>query len=184
MIWFLIPLLVGFIFNSLSAFTTYISKRLGERNGRLVCILLRDVLGIPVWVTGYALAAVSQSPLLIHTTLISSIIAWFLILAGSMVIMIGLVSLRWKAAAPSLKDSLVTSGIYAHIRHPLYSGMLLQLLGLAVYLPQGPMLVACILGVLWVLLQARLEELDLLQRLPAYRDYMQRVPRFLPRFTR
>ena len=184
MFMFLIPLLVGFFFNSLSAFTTYFSKRLGERNGRLVCILLRDVLGIPVWVTGYAMAALTPSPNLIPTTLASSIFAWILILAGSVIIIIGLLSLRWKAAAPSLKDSLVTSGIYAHIRHPLYSGMLLQLLGLAVYLPQGPMLVACILGVCWVLLQARLEELDLLQRLPAYQDYMQRVPRFLPRFTR
>ena len=43
------------------------------------------------------------------------------------------------------------------------------------------MLLAVSLGVGWVLIQARLEELDLLQRMPAYREYMQRVPRFLPR---
>jgi len=27
-----------------------------------------------------------------------------------------------------------------------------------------------------------LEEVDLLQRMPAYRDYLARVPRFVPRF--
>jgi protein-S-isoprenylcysteine O-methyltransferase Ste14 len=42
-------------------------------------------------------------------------------------------------------------------------------------------LVACSLGWIWVLIQARLEEADLLQRLPAYRQYMQGVPRFVPR---
>jgi protein-S-isoprenylcysteine O-methyltransferase Ste14 len=179
---FLFPLLLGFIFNSASSFTTFFSSRLGEQHGELVCILLRDVLGIPVWVIGYAMAAMATSPYLIPSTLICSTFAWLLILVGSMVIISGLVSLRWKAAAPSVKDTLVASGIYTHIRHPLYSGMLLQLLGLALWLPQRSVLVACMIGILWVMLQARLEEFDLLQRLPAYRDYMQRVPRFVPKF--
>jgi protein-S-isoprenylcysteine O-methyltransferase Ste14 len=43
------------------------------------------------------------------------------------------------------------------------------------------MMIACILGMLWVLVQARLEEWDLLQRLPAYKQYMENVPRFVPK---
>lgn len=31
------------------------------------------------------------------------------------------------------------------------------------------------------MVQTRLEEIDLLQRMPNYRDYMNAVPRFLPR---
>ena len=31
------------------------------------------------------------------------------------------------------------------------------------------------------MLQARLEELDLVARLPAYKEYMREVPRFVPK---
>ncbi len=40
---------------------------------------------------------------------------------------------------------------------------------------------ACALGVAWILLQTRLEEYDLLQRLPGYREYRRAVPCFPPR---
>ncbi len=181
MFWFLIPLLAGFACNSASAFTTFLSAWLGQRNGRLVCIVLRDVLGIPVWATGYILAAQDSSPRLFSSTSLISILSWFAVLVGSGIILVGLVSLRWKAAAPSMGDALVTNGIYGYIRHPLYSGMILQLLGIVLWFPQRAMLVAGLIGILWVIIQARLEELDLLQRLPAYRAYMQRVPRYVPR---
>jgi hypothetical protein len=32
----------------------------------------------------------------------------------------------------------------------------------------------------FLIIQARLEEVDLLQRLSAYREYMEQVPRFVP----
>lgn len=179
---FLLPLLVGFAFNCASAFTTFFSTRLGERSGRLLCIVLRDVVGIPLWAIGYGMAALAASPQFFTPTLLTSALAWLLIIFGSAVIIAGMVSLRWKAAAPSLKDSLVTDGLYAHIRHPFYTGMFAQLLGLALWFPTQSMSLACLIGMLWIGLQARLEELDLLQRLPAYKEYMQRVPRFLPRF--
>jgi len=181
---FLIPLLFGFIFNSASAFTAFYSTRLGERRGRLLCVILRDVIGIPVWAIGFAMAALTSSPSLFNPTTFSSALAWLLIGSGSVIIISGMVSLRWKAAAPSMQDSLVTSGLYGRIRHPLYSGMLLQLFGLFIGVPQLSMSIACFLGIGWVLLQTRLEEIDLLQRLPAYQDYMQRVPRFIPKFKR
>lgn len=181
MYWFLLPLLIGFAFNSASAFSTYYSVRLGERYGRLVCIIFRDVLGIPVWATGYALAALTRTPGLFTPISLSSLLAGALAVSGVALIVAGLVSLRWRAAAPSLRDTLVRSGLYAHIRHPLYSGMFLELAGLFLWLPSQGMLVACLLGVFWIILQARLEEMDLLQRLPAYKDYMQQVPPFVPR---
>jgi protein-S-isoprenylcysteine O-methyltransferase Ste14 len=65
-------------------------------------------------------------------------------------------------------------------RHPIYAGLLLQFVALVLVRPRGAVALAAILGVVWVHVQARLEEIDLLQRMPAYREYMQRVPRFLP----
>ena len=52
---FLIPLLLGFALNSASAFTAAYSRRWGEWRGQLASVLLRDVLGIPMWVVGLAL---------------------------------------------------------------------------------------------------------------------------------
>ncbi len=179
---FLVPLLLGFIFNSASAFTTFYSRQLGERGGRLVSIVLRDVLGIPVWAIGYVTAAYATSTNFITPNIISSSLGWLLILAGVVIIIAGLVSIRWKAAAPSVQDTVVMNGIYDHIRHPLYCGMILELTGLFLWIPTLSVLVACVLGVMWVMIQARLEEKDLVERLPDYKDYVQRVPRFIPKF--
>jgi len=178
---FLVPLLTGFFFNCASAFTSYYTKLLGEHWGRITCVVLRDVLGIPVWAIGYVMAVRSPSAYLYKPTFLTSVLAWLLILAGGVVIFLGVKSLKWRAAAPSVRDTLVTHGIYSQIRHPLYSGMILELIGLFILLPTITVLVACVLGLLWVMIQARLEEMDLLQRLPVYLEYMQRVPRFVPR---
>jgi protein-S-isoprenylcysteine O-methyltransferase Ste14 len=59
--------------------------------------------------------------------------------------------------------------------------MMLELVGLFLLLPTLTVLVACALGVVWAMIQARLEEVDLVERLPDYKEYMQRVPRFVPR---
>ena len=179
---FLIPLLVGFTLNSASAFTTFYSRRLGERRGRLVSAILRDVLGIPVWVIGYIMAVREPSTYLFNPSLFSPVLGWLFILAGAIIISTGFVSIRGRAVAPSVQDSLVRQGIYAYIRHPLYSGMILELSGLFLYIPTLTVSVACVLGVVWVMIQARLEEMDLLERMPAYREYMQQVPRFVPKF--
>jgi protein-S-isoprenylcysteine O-methyltransferase Ste14 len=178
---FLFPLLIGFALNSASAFTSFYSRQWGERGGRLASMILRDVVGIPVWAIGYLLAARAASAMLFNPVIISSTLGWLLILAGAAVIFVGLLSLRWRAVTPSVEDTLVVHGLYAHIRHPLYSGMMLELVGLFLLLPTLTVLVACVLGVVWVMIQARLEEVDLVERLPDYKEYMQRVPRFVPR---
>ena len=62
--------------------------------------------------------------------------------------------------------------------------MLLELTGLFLWIPKISVLVGCLLGMIWVMIQARLEEMDLVERLPAYKEYMQQVPRFVPRLRR
>lgn len=62
--------------------------------------------------------------------------------------------------------------------------MILEFSGLALLVPTGAAMLACALGMVWGLVQVRLEEIDILQRLPAYREYMQRVPRFLPSLSK
>jgi len=178
---FLIPLLVGFIFNSLSAFTAEFSRRFGDKAGSFITILLRDILGIPVWAAGFFLAAWTASPLIFDSTPGAKAAGWILIAAGGLIILASLITIRLRSLAPSTGDALAQSGIYARVRHPIHSGTFLEFLGLFIIRPSVTIGLACALGVIWVLIQTICEEWDLLQRIPQYRDYMNRVPRFFPK---
>ncbi len=179
---FLIPLLIGFACNSASAFTSFYSRRWGPRNGQLLSAILRNVLGIPVWVLGLALAMREPAALLFEPGLAVEISAWLLIVIGCAIMTWALLSIRRRAFMPSVQDTLIRNGPYAHVRHPIYSGLLLEFLGLILGQPTPPVLLAGVIGLSWTVLQARLEEFDLLQRLPTYRQYMEQVPRFVPGF--
>jgi protein-S-isoprenylcysteine O-methyltransferase Ste14 len=148
----------------------------------MVSAILRNVLGIPVWMIGFVLAARTPSPVLLTSTVAATLVGWLLITVGAAIILIALVTIRFRAAGPSVQDTLAQSGIYARVRHPIHAGTLLEFAGLFFVAPILTVALACALGVVWVLVQTRLEEIDLLQRLPSYRDYMNAVPRFLPRF--
>jgi protein-S-isoprenylcysteine O-methyltransferase Ste14 len=179
---FLVPLLLGFAFNSASAFTAAYSARLGEQRGQLVSALLRDVLGIPVWALGLVLAVRVPGSQLVAKNGASDTFAWFLLAVGSLLQVWAFVFMRMRAVAPTTRDSLVRQGPYARIRHPMYTGLLCQFAGLVWYVPTLPVALAGLLGVGWAVLQAHLEERDLLRRVPGYGEYMQQVPRFFPRF--
>ena len=85
---------------------------------------------------------------------------------------------------PSVKDTLVRHGLYAYVRHPIYAGGFAIVAGLALIKPTSAFVTACTLAFIWLIVQARLEEIDLLQRMPDYKNYMKQVPRFLPRLRR
>ncbi len=178
---FLIPLIFGFACNLGSAFTGAFSKKWGDKRGSLITFVLRDILGIPVWAIGFILAAQYESPALFSASIFTEVAGWVMISAGGVIILIALATIRLRSIRPSAKDSLAHSGIYTYVRHPIHSGVLLEFLGLVLASPRWTLTLACMVGVIWVLLQTRCEEADLLQRLPEYKEYMQAVPRFLPR---
>ncbi len=81
------------------------------------------------------------------------------------------------------EQKLVTSGMHGHVRHPIYVGHMLMMLGWTV----GSGLAACfaltafafVTGVVMV----RLEEKELEQRFgDAYREYKKNVPMLIPHF--
>jgi len=180
MYFFLIPLLLGFTFNLASAFTTAFSLRWGERRGSMISMILRDVFGIPVWAIGIILAVRTKSSELFSATNGTNAAGWLLLIGGGIIIILALTTIGTRAAKPLLRDTLVNYGIYAHIRHPIHSGVLLEFIGIFLMVPTITVALACLIGIHWVLAQTKLEEIDLLQRLPAYQDYMKSVPRFFP----
>ncbi len=179
---FLVPLIAGFLLNSLSAQTGWYCAKLGETRGRQVTFLLRNLFGIPLWAVGFVLAARTRMPAYLAPSPARDLIAWGLIAGGATVIGLALVALRSKAAAPSSQDSLVEKGLYARVRHPIHVGTAFEFVGLALLIPTPPVILSSTIGLTWLVVQSRLEEADLVRRMPAYRDYMRRVPRFWPRF--
>jgi protein-S-isoprenylcysteine O-methyltransferase Ste14 len=83
------------------------------------------------------------------------------------------------------RDRLITTGIYATIRHPRYLQLYLSFVGcafIANYLALYLVVALWLPGIYVIVL---LEEKELRDRFgPAYEEYCQRVPRFIPRFTR
>jgi protein-S-isoprenylcysteine O-methyltransferase Ste14 len=181
---FVVPLLTGFALAGASAFTAAYSRRWGERGGQLATSILRNFLGIPLWLFGFVLAWRAPAPLLLSLSGALKTLGWLLLAAGLVPVMWGHLQLGWRTHMPNVRDTLVRHGLYARVRHPIYSGMMLVFVGLALLRPASTVVVACALGCLWLIVQARLEELDIVQRLPAYREYMEQVPRFVPRLRK
>jgi len=74
---------------------------------------------------------------------------------------LALFALRGRAAFPSTRDPLVRQGPHAHARHPIHSGLLLALFALVLISPTRATLLACLIAVVWIVIQSRLEEIDL-----------------------
>ena len=75
---------------------------------------------------------------------------------------------------PRQRGSLVDRGPYAVVRHPIYSALLLAMLGICLTgSPWGLAPLALLVG--WWLAKASVEEDFLRQRYPGYGDYCRRV---------
>jgi protein-S-isoprenylcysteine O-methyltransferase Ste14 len=82
------------------------------------------------------------------------------------------------------EHALVTTGPYARVRHPMYSAGTVESVG--VCLLTANWFVAVSAGLFWMLIALRtpLEEQKLIEKFgEAYRDYVRRVGRFVPRVT-
>jgi protein-S-isoprenylcysteine O-methyltransferase Ste14 len=82
---------------------------------------------------------------------------------------------------PPLRTRLVRSGIYAHVRHPLYTGVLLAAIGWALVWRSAWGLLISLMLIPFLVAKARREEQWLREEFPEYALYERRVPRFWPR---
>lgn len=82
---------------------------------------------------------------------------------------------------PNGRNELSTTGLYGVVRHPIYSGLLLVVVGLALRSASWLTLVVAIATVAFFHVKARWEERRLAERHLGYADYCATVPRFVPR---
>jgi protein-S-isoprenylcysteine O-methyltransferase Ste14 len=83
---------------------------------------------------------------------------------------------------PRPKDGsvLIQHGIYARVRHPLYTSVMLVSLGWALGWQSWPAVAVAVAQVPFFLAKARREEHWLCQKFPGYAEYARQVPRFVP----
>lgn len=82
---------------------------------------------------------------------------------------------------PRPDGRLVTSGIYSHLRHPIYAGMILASIGWSALTRSLAVLVVALLLAALLDAKARREEGWLVERYPDYEAYRRRSKRFVPR---
>ena len=119
---------------------------------------------VPVWAQGFGAVLI----------LVSQYVFWLVFRANSY-------------AAPVVKvqkergHAIATTGLYAYVRHPMYAGAILLLIGIPLLLGSWYGLALAPVLVLGFAIRAVLEERTLQAQLPGYADYAARVRyRFVP----
>jgi len=82
---------------------------------------------------------------------------------------------------PEVDTGLVRRGLHAHVRHPIYSGLIIASLGWMLVTPDPPTLLCVSITFLYLPVGIRLEEAKLILRHgDAYRTYRREVPPLWP----
>lgn len=85
---------------------------------------------------------------------------------------------------PRVDSELIQHGIYARVRHPLYSSVMFASLGWALIWQSVASFLTALVLCPFFHAKARREEQWLRRKFPGYADYARRTPRFLPRLRR
>jgi len=158
-------------------------KRTKERQplfSRLIYLMLTVV--VVVLLNGGVRKANLTRSVLPHTLAIA-ILADLLVLVGFIISVWARIVLgrNWSARVTLKEDhQLIQRGPYRFVRHPIYSGLLVMILGTAVLAGQVTGFVAllfCFCG-FWIKLQQ--EQALLKKRLPGYSEYMARTKALVP----
>lgn len=80
-----------------------------------------------------------------------------------------------------VEKKLVRTGLYGYVRHPLYFGVILMLLGAVLFLPNAPMLLFVIVSLVYLPIGVTLEERKLVAEFGAqYQTYQREVKMLFP----
>ncbi|MCP9768588.1 isoprenylcysteine carboxylmethyltransferase family protein [Lacihabitans sp. LS3-19] len=83
---------------------------------------------------------------------------------------------------PKVQSELITSGLYAFMRHPIYSGILLTVFGFSAFSDSIYRLIISFSLLVLFYFKTNYEEKKLKNKYPEYSNYKAKTGRFLPRF--
>lgn len=148
----------------------------------LTIYLVAPLVDYPPWAFGmneshlwaFALGYVGLMPIYVAVYLVM-VVSMAFIVAG-----VALLAVGW-ATVHGGRGALVTGGIYRHLRHPQYLGLILVVLGFSV---QWPTLLTLLMGPVLIVMYvwlARREDADMAAVFGAlFLDYEARTPAFIP----
>ena len=119
-----------------------------------------------LWISWFGLCELDMNRLNIPGVLRYSGIC--MVVLGVIVFLTGLLTIK---ALESYEGDLITHGIYSKIRHPMYLGFILWLVGMPLIYGGLYSFVLCIVFTANVLFWRHLEEIELEDRFPGYREY-------------
>lgn len=150
---------------------------------------VRDILLLPVTVAGIIPYLIHNRPAAWVPDGMALRITGIVLLAAGLTLFVLTVALFVRKGKGTLApwtptQQLIISGPYRYCRNPMISGVLFILLGEALLLRSTPILIEAVLvfvvNTLYFILS---EEPGLLERFgEEYREYKERVPRWLPKF--
>lgn len=113
-------------------------------------------------------------------TLIVRVLGFAVLVAGAL----GLGSSLTPTPVPIEAGSLKTGGLYGLMRHPIYTGVMLIVIGSVMGSSSFVRLVLGVATVVFFNVKARWEERKLIEHYPEYPAYAAVVPRFIPNPTK
>lgn len=123
---------------------------------------------------------------LFRPSLFSHVISIAFVLPGAVIMML-CIAKYFKQLSGAFREEnqshLYTGGLHRFVRHPLYFGTFLFLIGLSLYWPLLKNISVAAILILYTLVGTILEEKKLLRQFgQSYKDYQQNVPMIIPRF--
>jgi protein-S-isoprenylcysteine O-methyltransferase Ste14 len=112
--------------------------------------------------------------------LLLSLIGSFFVFAGLALSIVAIYQLRHSIAVLVQVRDVVSSGLYRHVRHPIYLGYFIQIFGFLLVIPYFWTILWAIMAGYFFIARARLEERKIASAFPAYREYMARTPFLIP----
>lgn len=142
-------------------------------------------LAQPLWIGRHGLPAFLQidSALAVFPVLVPGIAITILGYAGTLWCY-AIMGNTWRIGVnPAETTTLVQSGPYRVVRHPIYLFQIIMLAGAALLLPTALSLILLVVHYVCIFAKASDEEAHLLKTLGGqYRDYLSRTGRFFPKF--
>jgi protein-S-isoprenylcysteine O-methyltransferase Ste14 len=108
---------------------------------------------------------------------IVEIVGLFIMNIGLIIMMIAMVQNAYASKILDINkgQKLIDTGLYGHVRHPLYSGAILMIIGLPIALGSWISLIPAAIGIFALIMRIKFEEDMLLKGMNGYVEYRARV---------
>jgi protein-S-isoprenylcysteine O-methyltransferase Ste14 len=188
-LWLILSWITYFALHSILALTSVknfaYSTGMAPHRYRLIYNLLAVVLLIPIMIV----SSHTQSSYLFEPSVLFKFLGLVLATWGLIIAKIAFRSYDTKAflglGKLDSENKLRTDGLLQHMRHPLYSGSMLLVLGYFVFDPKISTLISTAMIIIYIMVGIQFEEKKLIKTFgKAYLDYKRKTPMIIPRWNR